>query len=129
MYCTGRNRNIKYIDMKRVHVLILFVIFCLTACRQAKESGFPVLKGPYLGQNPPGTTPGDNANSAFVSPDGKYLFFSSSRKDTAMLQVTSGTPLSTIIRTKSMPGNGASAIYWVDAKIIEELRLKENILK
>jgi len=28
-----------------------------------------------------------------------------------------------------MPGNGASAIYWVDAKIIEELRLKENILK
>jgi hypothetical protein len=74
-------------------------------------------------------TPGDNANSAFVSPDGKYLFFSSSRKDAATLQVTSGTPLSTIIRAKSMPGNGASAIYWVDAKIIEELRLKENILK
>ena len=74
-------------------------------------------------------TPGDNANSAFVSPDGKYLFFSSSRKDTAMLQVRSGTSLSTIIRSKSMPGNGASSIYWVDAKIIEELRLKENILK
>ncbi len=67
-------------------------------------------------------TPGDNANSAFVSPDGKYLFFSSSRKDTAMLRVTSGTPLSAIIRAKSMPGNGASAIYWVDAKIIDELR-------
>ena len=74
-------------------------------------------------------TPGDNANSAFVSPDGKYLFFSSSRKDTSMLKVTSGTPLSTIIRTKSMPGNGASAIYWVDAKIIEELKPKENIVK
>jgi hypothetical protein len=43
--------------MKRALLLILFVIFCLAACRQAKESGFPVLKGPYLGQNPPGTTP------------------------------------------------------------------------
>lgn len=70
-------------------------------------------------------TPGDNASSAFVSPDGKYLFFSSSRKDPSMLQITSGTPLSTIIKTKSIPGNGASAIYWVDATIIEELRPKE----
>ena len=70
-------------------------------------------------------SPGDNANSAFVSPDGKYLFFSSSRKDTAMLQVTSGTTLSTIIKTKSIPGNGASAIYWVDAKIIDGLRPKK----
>jgi len=67
-------------------------------------------------------TPGDNANSAFVSPDGKYLFFSSSRKDTTLMKITSGTTLSNIIRTKSIPGNGASAIYWVDAKIIEELK-------
>jgi hypothetical protein len=66
--------------------------------------------------------PGDNANSAFVSPDGKYLFFSSSRKDTSCVKITSGTTLNTIIDTKSKPGNGASAIYWVDAKIIEELR-------
>ena len=70
-------------------------------------------------------SPGDNANSAYVSRDGKYLFFSSSRKDTSMLQVTSGTLLSTIIKKKSIPGNGASAIYWVDAKIIQELRPKE----
>jgi hypothetical protein len=35
--------------MKKTFLLILFVIFCLAACRQAKESGFPVLKGPYLG--------------------------------------------------------------------------------
>jgi len=70
-------------------------------------------------------TPGDNANSAFVSPDNKYLFFSSSRKDPDMIQVTSGTTLSSIIKTKSIPGNGASAIYWVDAKIIDELRPKE----
>ena len=70
-------------------------------------------------------TPGDNANSAFVSPDGKYLFFSSSRKDSALMKVTSGTTLRAIIDTKSKPGNGASAIYWVDAKIIDGLRPDE----
>jgi hypothetical protein len=67
-------------------------------------------------------TPGDNASSAFVSRDGKYLFFSSSRKDPAQPQVKSGTSLRTIIKSKSQPGNGSSAIYWVSAKIIEELR-------
>ena len=69
-------------------------------------------------------SPGDNANSAYVSPDGKYLFFSSSRKDPSLLQVISGIPLSSIIKSKSIPGTGASAIYWVNAKIIEELRPK-----
>jgi len=70
-------------------------------------------------------TPGDNANSAFVSPDGKYLFFSSSRKDPSRSPVKSGTSLRTIINLKSVPGNGSSAIYWVSAKIIEELKPKE----
>jgi hypothetical protein len=70
-------------------------------------------------------TPNDNANSAFVSHDGKYLFFSSSRKDPAMMKVTSGTTLSSIIKTKSIPGNGASAIYWMDATIIKEMRPKD----
>ncbi|HUW92331.1 MAG TPA: hypothetical protein VMV74_04135 [Bacteroidales bacterium] len=69
--------------------------------------------------------PGDNANSAYVSPDGKYLFFSSSRIDPDRLQVTSGTTLRDIIGTKSLPGNGSSAIYWVDARIIESLRPRE----
>jgi hypothetical protein len=64
-------------------------------------------------------TPGDNANSAFVSPDGKYLFFSSSRKDSARIKIADGTSLRTIINTKSLPGNGSSSIYWVDAKVIE----------
>jgi hypothetical protein len=70
--------------------------------------------------------PGDNANSAYVSPDGKYLFFSSSRKDTGLPKITSGTSLRDIINTKSTPGNGSSAIYWVDAKIIDNLR-QENL--
>jgi hypothetical protein len=50
------------------------------------------------------------------------LFFSSSRKDPAQPQAKSGTSLRTIIKSKSQPGNGSSSIYWVSAKIIEELR-------
>lgn len=67
-------------------------------------------------------TPGDNANSAFVSPDGKYFFFSSSRRDPASLQIKSGTSLREIANAKSKPGNGSSSIYWVSAKILEEIR-------
>jgi hypothetical protein len=70
--------------------------------------------------------PGDNANSAFVSRDGKYLFFNSSRKDPAQPQVKTGTTLRSIIKSKSVPGYGSSAIYWVSAKIIEELRYKNR---
>lgn len=66
--------------------------------------------------------PDDNANSAFVSPDGKYLFFSSSRKDPAKAEVRSGTTLRALIDSKSEPGHGASAIYWVDAKVLEDLK-------
>jgi hypothetical protein len=72
-------------------------------------------------------TPGDNANSAYGSPDGKFLFFSSSRIDPALSQVKSGTSLREIVNAKSKPGYGSSAIYWVDSKIIEELRPKGQI--
>jgi hypothetical protein len=54
--------------------------------------------------------------------DGKYLIFFSFRKDPAQPQAISGTSLRTIIKSKSHPLNGSSAIYWVSAKIIEELR-------
>jgi hypothetical protein len=35
--------------------IIFFIVFVLTSC--AKQDDFPVLKGPYLGQKPPGMTP------------------------------------------------------------------------
>jgi hypothetical protein len=69
-------------------------------------------------------TPGDNANSAYVSPDGKYLFFNSSRKDLSRPEPKGGTTLQSIIESKQWPGHGASAIYWINAKIIEDLRPK-----
>jgi hypothetical protein len=67
-------------------------------------------------------SPGDNANSAYVSPDGKFLFFSSSRRDSASLKIESGTQLKEIANAKLKPGNGTSSIYWVSAKIIDDLR-------
>ena len=67
-------------------------------------------------------TPGDNANSAYVSPDGRYLFFSSSRKGREIPEPAAGTTLGALVRSKALPGGGASAIYWVEAKILEALK-------
>ena len=56
------------------------------------------------------------ANERFpnVTPDGKYLFFNSTKKIQGA--DTNG------------PGNGQGDVYWVDAKIIEELRRTEPTL-
>jgi hypothetical protein len=70
--------------------------------------------------------PGDNANSAYVSPDGKFLFFSSSRKDPSLPEFKSGTPLRAIIDSKSKPGYGSSAIYWVDVRILDGMKTKDQ---
>jgi hypothetical protein len=67
--------------------------------------------------------PGDNGSSAFVSRDGKYLFFNSSRIDSTRSKIKSGSSIKDILSTKSIPGYGSTSIYWVDAKIIEELKL------
>ena len=80
---------------------------------------------PLIRFGPEINTPGDNANSAFVSPDGRYLFFSSSRRDPSKPEIKSGTTLRDIIRSKSEPGTGSSAIYWVSSKIIEDMKPKE----
>jgi len=57
----------------------------------------------------------------FVSPDGKYFFFSS--RNTTHKEY-SETPLTyeEKIRILNSPGNGNADIYWVDAKIIEEMK-------
>ena len=67
--------------------------------------------------NPPGV----GATSAYVSPDGRYLFFASS-----MLreEIITGVPL-TLARLNEYhrgPENGNSDIYWMDASFIESLR-------
>ena len=59
-----------------------------------------------------------------VSPDGKYLFFSSNRNDHesySKIPLTYENKLE-ILRS---PGNGSSDIYWVSSEVIEELKPKE----
>ena len=59
-----------------------------------------------------------------ISPDGKYFFFTSYRN---FHKPYSEVPLTyeEKIRILNSPGNGLGDIYWVDAKVIEELKSKE----
>lgn len=68
-------------------------------------------------------TPGTREYSASLSPDGKYLFFMSSRtlpKEKLPAKLT----YRFLKEIYNKPQNGNSDIYWIDAKIIEDLRLK-----
>jgi hypothetical protein len=60
-------------------------------------------------------------HSAWISPDGKHLFFTSNRKNNFTKPMTYGQYSASIYK----PRNAKNDIYWVDAKIIEELRPKE----
>jgi Tol biopolymer transport system component len=66
------------------------------------------------------------ANEHFptFSPDGRYLFFVSDRVSNEFKNNTKMTAFD-IQKMKESPMNGSSDIYWIDAKIIEELRTKE----
>jgi tricorn protease-like protein len=59
-----------------------------------------------------------------VSPDGKYLFFTSTRR---LHEPYSEIPLTYERKLKILnsPGNGSADIYWVNTKIIEDLKSKE----
>ncbi len=58
-----------------------------------------------------------------VSPDRKFIFFRSNRKIYKSYSETALT-YNEVIKILDSPGNGEGDIYWVDAKIIEKLRLK-----
>jgi hypothetical protein len=67
-------------------------------------------------------TPQTQEWSPFVSPDGKYFFFMSSRLN---YERESGkTPLTfeELRKTHNSPQNGNSDIYWISAKFINELK-------
>lgn len=59
-----------------------------------------------------------------VSPDGRYFFFTSNR---TLYEPYSEIPLTyeRKLEILNSPGNGSSDIYWVDAKIIEDLKPDE----
>jgi hypothetical protein len=73
---------------------------------------------------------GDKINSSvsevypFVTPDGKYLFYSS-RKTTHKPFSPSPITYHDKLRILDGPGNGNADIYWVDARIIDEIKQDE----
>lgn len=69
-------------------------------------------------------TKGNDEYSPYVSPDGKYFFFMSKRsipKDSIPKLLT----YDFLHKMHNHYNNGDSDIYWIDAKIIEELRTKD----
>lgn len=76
--------------MNRIFILLMIGISVIAGTRAQNggpgQSDFPVLKGPYLGQKPPGKTPELFApgiistctqhSSVYFSPDGKEVYFS-----------------------------------------------------
>jgi ketosteroid isomerase-like protein len=66
---------------------------------------------------------GSGSGSTSVSPDGRYLFFASAKKDEPAA-AAAGTPvtLRSLREAGTRPGNGNLDIYWVDASFLERLR-------
>ena len=62
-----------------------------------------------------------NERYPYVSPDGKYLFYVTDKVNERLL---SGEDLSypEIVEMHQSPGNGWSDVYWMDAKIIYDLK-------
>lgn len=58
----------------------------------------------------------------YISPDGKYLFFCSSRISSINQDENKILKYEDFEKRINGPGNGNQDIYWVDAKIIEELK-------
>lgn len=75
----------------------------------------PINMGPKI------NSPGGNEFSASLSPDGKYLFFMASRVP-PQDQWPAKLSAAYLQGLRSKPGIDNTAIYWIDAAIIEALR-------
>ena len=76
----------------------------------------PVNLGPKINQ------PEGREWSASISPDGKYLFFMSSRSNEDDGLPLTGRSISDLLELSARPGQGNSAIWWVSTEVIEQLR-------
>ena len=63
-----------------------------------------------------------DCDAATLSPDGRFLFFMSTRRDPAQGPDISGFSLRDLVARQMAPGNGSADIYWMDAGFISELR-------
>jgi hypothetical protein len=76
----------------------------------------PINLGPAVNQ------PTGREWSASLSPDGKYLFFMSSRQDEEAVLPLTGRSITELLDLSTRPGHGSSDIWWVSAEVIEMLR-------
>lgn len=76
----------------------------------------PVNMGPKI------NTAGAREYTPYVSPDGKYFFFMSTRSPSGSDAPGDGYSVEYLEHVHAQPQNGNSDIYWIDAGIIEELR-------
>jgi len=75
----------------------------------------PVNLGPEV------NTPANGEYSPYVSPDGRFLFFMSSRRRPAA-DLPPVLDRDFLWEIHTGPGNGNAGIYWIDAGFLEELR-------
>lgn len=76
----------------------------------------PVNMGPKINQ------PDGREWSASLSPDGRYLFFMSSRRIAGAEPILTGRSISQLLEMSLEPGRGSSDIWWVSAEVIDGLR-------
>ena len=65
---------------------------------------------------------GGNAGSSYVSPDGKYLFFGSTKSREISSTLQAPLTLRELRDTNSRARNGNSDIYWMEASFLDTLR-------
>lgn len=66
--------------------------------------------------------PANTQHSPYVSPDGRYFFFSSNAPAEPAAPSLKGLTHARLVELNSSPRNGNSDVYWVDARVIQELR-------
>jgi hypothetical protein len=62
--------------------------------------------------------PGARASSVSVSPDGRYLFFSTSRTITGVKDQKNSLKRYSYLQAHAGPGNGSTDVWWVDIQVI-----------
>ena len=87
------------------------------AFRGADDSwSAPVNLGPKI------NAPGGEGYSPYISPDGKYFFFMSTRPSPAAELFGGRLSRAGLQRALASPGNGNPDIWWVDASFLQALR-------
>jgi len=76
----------------------------------------PINMGPAINQ------PEGREWSASLSPDGRYLFFMTSRSDGETGIPLTGRSIGDLLDISVKPGQGSSDIWWVSSEVIEQLR-------